>query len=124
MCPVGYLIDMNTLGEDAFQSIADPNRRESLSPLAGNEMTLNQVADNFSVGRPVISKHVEVLRESGLVKFRKRGRQKYCRHRIERLKEVADWLEQYRRFWGTSFNRLDDYLSEVQAKEEKHDSSR
>jgi len=102
---------------DVFQAIADPNRRAILSLLAKQPLTLNGVADNFRISRPAISKHVKILAECGLVVVRPRGRERYCEVRPEKLTEVTDWVEQYRRSWEQRFDRLDDLLQELQARE-------
>ena len=105
---------------DVFQAIADPTRREILGLLKGQELTLNAVAENFSISRPAISKHIRILRECGLVRVQQRGRERYCQVHLERLKPVADWAEQYRVFW----NRKLDALGEFLEKEERAKSSK
>lgn len=107
---------MNSVRRDPFQAIADPNRRAIIELIIGRELTLNQVAENFKISRPAISKHIRVLSESGLVTIRQDGRERYCRARVERLRVIADWLEPYRKFWEEAFDRLDDYLREPRRK--------
>jgi DNA-binding transcriptional ArsR family regulator len=104
---------------DVFQAIADPNRRAIISLLAGKRMTPGDLADNFSISRPAISKHIRILRESGLVTVEKHGRERYCEVRYEKLGEVSDWVEQYRKFWEAKLDSLEEYLQELQAKERK-----
>ncbi len=104
---------------DIFQAIADPNRRAMLSLLARQKLTLNGVAEHFSISRPAVSKHIKILEECGLVVVYQQGRERYCEAQPEKLKEISDWLEQYRTLWETRFNRLDQYLAEVQEKEKK-----
>lgn len=102
---------------DVFQAIADPTRRAILELLSGQSRTVNQIAEHFDISRPAISKHLKVLTECGLVVMRKRGRERYCEARLDKLDEVADWLEPYRRTWEDRFSRLDKLLEEIQNKE-------
>ena len=105
---------------DVFQAIADPNRRAILSLLAKQSLTLNGVADNFRISRPAVSRHIKILTECGLVVVQKRGRERFCEVRPEKLGEVADWVEQYRQSWEERFNRLDNVLLELQKKENQN----
>jgi DNA-binding transcriptional ArsR family regulator len=102
---------------DVFQAIADPNRRAILALLAGQRLTLNGVADNFSISRPAVSRHIKILKECGLVVVIPQGREHYCEARFDKLNEVHDWLEKYRQLWEQRFDRLDDVLLEMQKKE-------
>ena len=108
---------------DVFQAIADPNRREILNLLAGRKLTLNSLADRFSISRPAISKHVRILSECGLVTVTKKGRERYCEARYEKLTEVADWVEQYRKLWTEKLDALETYLTELQSKEKDSGSN-
>src|SRR5919108_631376 len=104
---------------NTFAALADPTRRAILARLASGEASVTELAKPFQMSLPGISKHLKVLEHAGLIA---RGRQAQWRpRRIEprALKEVDDWLERYRRFWEQSFDRLDDYLRELQAKETK-----
>jgi DNA-binding transcriptional ArsR family regulator len=105
---------------DVFQAIADPNRRAIIGLLANQNLTLNGVAARFDISRPAISKHIKILTECGLVVIHKQGRERYCEARLEKLNEVSDWVEQYRNLWEQRFDRLDEYLSELQKKEKNH----
>ena len=105
---------------DVFQAIADPNRRAILSLLAKQSLPLNHVAKHFDVSRPAISKHIKILAECGLVVIQKQGRTRYCHARLEKLSEVSDWVDQYQRVWQERFDRLDEYLTILQQKEEDH----
>lgn len=104
---------------DVFQVIADPNRRAIISLLATKKLSMNDVADHFTISRPAISKHVKVLVECGLIKIEKRGRERYCKVQIEKLAEVSDWVEQYRQLWEARSDRLEKYLEELQKSESK-----
>jgi DNA-binding transcriptional ArsR family regulator len=112
--PNGY---RSTMRRDAFQAIADPNRRAILALLAHRKLTLKGVAENFGITRPAISKHIKILAECGLVATRQRGRERYCAARLDKLIEVSDWIEQLRKVWTARLDRLDDYLNELQGKE-------
>ena len=98
---------------DVFQAIADPNRRAILALLAKQRLTLNGVADNFRISRPAVSRHIKILAECGLVYVSQQGRERYCEVRLDKLREVSDWVEQYRQLWEQRFDRLDDILEEM-----------
>ena len=98
---------------DVFQAIADPNRRAILGLLSQQRLTLNGVADNFRISRPAVSRHIKILAECGLVYVSQQGRERYCEVRLDKLREVSDWVEQYRQLWEHRFDRLDDILEEM-----------
>lgn len=104
---------------DVFQAIADPNRRAILGMLAGESLTLNGLADKFKISRPAVSKHVKILNECGLVEIKKDGRERYAIARLDKLNQVSDWVEQYRKFWEKKLDSLESYLKEIQSKETK-----
>ena len=104
---------------DVFQAIADPNRRAIIGLLANQKLTVNAVADHFSISRPAVSRHIKILKECGLVVVRQQGRERYCEIRLEKLNEVSDWVEKYQKAWERRLDRLDEYLNELQ-KEKKH----
>jgi DNA-binding transcriptional ArsR family regulator len=106
---------------DVFQAIADPTRRAILDLLAEKPLTLNGIAEHFNISRPAISKHVKVLVECGVVVIRQRGRERYCDVHWDRLNEVSNWVEQYRQMWEQRFDRLDEYLNQLQREEQQHD---
>lgn len=95
---------------DVYQAIADPTRREIIGMLAGETMNLNSVADRFDVSRPAISKHIKILVECGLIEVQQKGRERYCTARPEQLKEVADWVAEYSRFWDKKLNALKKFV--------------
>ena len=95
---------------DVFQAIADPTRREIIGLLANKTLTLNGVAENFEISRPAISKHIKILTECGLVVIKQQGRERFCAIDFNRLKEVAEWVTQYRRFWNEKLDALGDIL--------------
>ena len=103
-----------------FAALADPTRRAILARLAHGEATVTELASPFDMSLPGISKHLKVLENAGLIV---KGRDAQWRPRRldpEPLRNVAAWIEQYRRFWEESFDRLDDYLKELQRQEKKH----
>lgn len=104
---------------DVFQAIADPTRREIINMLAAKSLNLNSVAENFNVSRPAISKHIKILTECGLVVIKKQGRERYCEAKLEKLNEVSDWVEKYRKFWTAKLDALEVYLDSLQKQEKK-----
>lgn len=100
---------------DVFQAIADPTRREIINLIAHKSLNLNSVAENFSVSRPAISKHIKILTECGLIEIKQQGRERYCEARLEKLHEVSDWVEQYRKMWEQRLDALDNYLRTLQS---------
>ncbi len=99
---------------DVFQAIADPTRREIINLITHKSLNLNAVAENFSMSRPAVSKHIKILTECGLVVVKQNGRDRYCEAKLEKLSEVSDWIEQYRRFWNEKLDMLEIYLEEIQ----------
>ena len=105
---------------DVFQAIADPTRREIIGYMAGKVMNINAIAENFSISRPAISKQVKILVECGLVVVKQDGKERYCEVRLEKLNEVSQWIENYKKFWDNKLNTLEDYLKKLQTSREKH----
>ncbi len=105
---------------DTFQAIADPTRREILNMIAHQPLNVNSVSGNFDVSRTAIYKHIKILTECGLVVIKQQGRERYCKARLEKLHEVSDWVEQYRKFWNVRLDALEDYLQKLQNKKKKH----
>jgi len=101
---------------DVFQAIADPNRRIILSMLASGRLNVNQVADNFDITRSAVSQHMKILTECGLVTIRKSGRERYCEAKLDKLGEIWDWLNQYKKFWENKFDAMEIALKEIQSK--------
>src|SRR5215467_12374957 len=100
-----------------FSALADPTRRAILARLALGETTVAELAKPFDISGPAISKHLKVLEHAGLVTRGREAQWRPCRIEPAALKEVDDWLEEYRRFWDARLDRLEDYLNELQAKE-------
>lgn len=99
-----------------FAALADPTRRAILARLTGGARSVNELAEPHDMSLPAISKHLKVLERSGLVTRTREAQWRPCRLEAAPLKEATDWLEHYRRHWEESFDRLDDYLRELQAK--------
>ncbi|WP_345949341.1 MULTISPECIES: metalloregulator ArsR/SmtB family transcription factor [unclassified Mucilaginibacter] len=102
---------------DVFQAIADPTRRAILGLIAEKPQNLNAIAEKFDVTRQAVSLHVKILTECGLLEIKRKGRERYCEGRFEKLGEVANWVEQYRKLWESRFDSLEDYLKEIQTKQ-------
>jgi len=105
---------------DVFHAISDSNRRAIIGLLANQKLTVNAVAEHFPISRPAVSRHIKILKECGLLIVRQHGRERYCEVRLDRLNEVAEWVQQSQKTWNQRFDRLDEYLSELQKKEKKH----
>ncbi len=99
-------------------ALADPTRRAILARLAKGEATVLELAAPFDLSLPGVSKHLKVLQRAGLITQGRRAQWRPCRLEPEPLKEVADWLEQYRHIWEEQFDRLDDYLKQLQREEQ------
>jgi DNA-binding transcriptional ArsR family regulator len=110
---------MDPLSE-TFAALADPTRRAILGRLVSGEASVTELAAPFDMSMPAISKHLKVLERAGLIARGREAQWRPCRLEAGRLKDVADWVEHYRRFWEESFDRLDDYLRELKHRELKH----
>jgi DNA-binding transcriptional ArsR family regulator len=106
-----------------FAALADPTRRAILARLVAGEASVSELAEPFEMSLPAVSKHLKVLERAGLIRRGREAQWRPCRLTAGPLKDVADWVEHYRRFWTESFDRLDIYLRELQAKEKKHERS-
>jgi DNA-binding transcriptional ArsR family regulator len=103
-----------------FAALADPTRRAILARLASGEASVMELAEPFAMSLPAISKHLKVLERAGLIARGREAQWRPCRLEAGPLKDAADWLEHYRRFWEQSLDRLEAYLPELQRKEQKH----
>jgi len=101
-----------------FAALADPTRRAILARLASGEACVTELAGPFEMSLPAVSKHLKVLERAGLIARGRDAQWRPCRLQAAPLKDADKWLEQYRRFWEESFDRLDVYLRELQRKEE------
>lgn len=105
-----------------FAALADPTRRAILARLAQGEATVTELAAPFDMSLPGISKHLRVLQRAGLIEQGRQAQWRPCRLAPEPLRNVADWVGQYRRHWEQSFERLDAYLRDLQEQQPKGDS--
>ena len=103
-----------------FAALADPTRRAILARLISDEASVTELARPFEMSLPAVSKHLKVLERAGLIERGREAQWRPCRLQAAPLRLVSDWVEHYRKFWDESFDRLDAYLKEVQAKEKKH----
>jgi DNA-binding transcriptional ArsR family regulator len=103
-----------------FSALADPTRRAILARLTLGEASVNELAEPFEMSLPAVSKHLKVLERAGLIARGREAQWRPCTLRAGPLKDIADWVEHYRRFWEQSFDRLDDYLKELQGKGKKN----
>jgi DNA-binding transcriptional ArsR family regulator len=107
-----------------FAALADPTRRAILARLHSGETSVTQLAEPFDISLPAISKHLKVLERAGLIARSREAQWRPCRIQARPLREVADWVDHYRKFWMESFDRLDDYLQELKksqvTQEKKH----
>jgi DNA-binding transcriptional ArsR family regulator len=115
---------------DTFAALADPTRRAILARLMAGEASVTELAEPFAMSLPAISKHLKVLERAGLITRGREAQWRPCRLEADPLREVADWVEGYRRFWEQSqerYDRLDDYLrqaqGQAQGKEEPDDQT-
>jgi DNA-binding transcriptional ArsR family regulator len=97
---------------DVFQAIADPTRREIIDLIATQSLPVNEVANRFEISRPAVSKHIKILNECGLVVIQKKGRKRYCRADVRKLKKVSDWANKYQKFWTKKLDSLEALLNE------------
>ena len=101
--------------QDLFQAIADPTRRAILTLLAMQALTPNAMAEKFDMSRQAVSKHIKVLQECELIKPEQSGREIYYHFNPKKMKEIADWLEPYRKMWDGRLTAMDDLLTEMQS---------
>jgi DNA-binding transcriptional ArsR family regulator len=104
-----------------FAALADPTRRAILARLAQGEATVGELAAPFDMSLPGISKHLKVLQRAGLIEQGRQAQWRPCRLQAEPLRNVAEWVNQYRQHWEESFERLDAYLREVQTRQDTQD---
>jgi DNA-binding transcriptional ArsR family regulator len=104
------------MNRDIFQAIADPTRRTIIALIAIQAMTPNAIAENFDTTRQAVSKHLRILTECELVEQEQKGREIYYSLKIEKLREIDKWLDQYREIWETRFDQLDHVLSKIKGR--------
>ncbi|HSY09522.1 MAG TPA: metalloregulator ArsR/SmtB family transcription factor [Candidatus Dormibacteraeota bacterium] len=102
-----------------FAALADPTRRRILEHLAHGDRCVTDLARPYSMSLPGVSKHLRVLENAGLIRRRRRGRVHSLKLQAAPMKQASQWIEEYRKFWEESFDRLDEYLKQLQSKEKK-----
>ena len=101
---------------DPFNAVAEPKRRQVLEVLGERELSVNEIVELLGWNQPMVSKHLRVLKQVGLVSERRVGRQRLYRVNAERLKPIFDWVTPFERFWSESYERLDEVLQEQQSR--------
>jgi DNA-binding transcriptional ArsR family regulator len=104
------------LRRDAFQALADPTRRTILLLVASQSMTAGAIASNFDTARPTVSKHLQILTECELIEQEQNGREIYYHINPKKIKEVADFIEPFRKMWNDRFNKLETVMKKHKAK--------
>jgi DNA-binding transcriptional ArsR family regulator len=104
------------LRRDVFQAIADPTRRSILSLLASQSLTAGAIAANFDTARPTVSKHLQILTECSLLKQEQTGREIYYHINAKKMKEIADFIEPFRKMWDDRFNKLEAIMKKYKTK--------
>jgi DNA-binding transcriptional ArsR family regulator len=102
---------------DPFNAVAEPRRREVLEVIGADELSVNEIVERLGWNQPMVSKHLGVLKQVGLVSERRAGRKRLYRVNAENLKPIYDWVSPFERFWSDRFDRLDEVLKEIQKKE-------
>lgn len=101
-----------------FAALSDPTRRAILARLALGETSVKELLEPFSISAPTVTKHLKVLERAGLITRSRDAQRRPCRLKATPLREVSDWVENYRQFWEQSMNRLDDYLAALERKKD------
>jgi len=104
---------------DPFNAVAEPKRRKVLEVLGTQELSVNEIVERLGWNQPMVSKHLGVLKEVGLVSERRVGRKRLYRVNAERLKPIYDWVAPFERYWSESYDRLDDVLEDLKSKEKR-----
>ena len=102
---------------DPFNAVAEPKRRQVLEALGRQELSVNEIVRKLGWTQPMVSKHLGVLKQVGLVSERRHGRQRLYRVNAERLKPIYDWVTPFERYWSESFDHLDEVLEQIKNKE-------
>ncbi|HEU4553870.1 MAG TPA: metalloregulator ArsR/SmtB family transcription factor [Chitinophaga sp.] len=98
---------------DVYQAIADPTRRAIINMIAAKPQNVNSIAEHFNVTRQAISLHVKILTDCGLIVIRQQGRDRFCEAQLNRLSEVAAWVDQYRQHWESKLDAMETYLEKL-----------
>jgi DNA-binding transcriptional ArsR family regulator len=104
---------------DVYQAIADPTRRAIIQLIAAEPLDIKSLTEKFEMSQQAVSLHVKLLVDCGLVRMEQRGRNRYCRPKLDKLSEVAEWVDQYRQHWESKLDSLETYLAKLK-KERKY----
>jgi DNA-binding transcriptional ArsR family regulator len=110
--------------DETFAALADPTRRRILADLAGGDRCVTELARPYAMSLPAVSKHLRVLERAGLIHRRRCGRLHSLKLEAEPMKQAAGWIEEYRKFWEGSLDRLDDYLKQLQTMANQDDAKK
>ncbi len=116
---IGCILLFDVMKRDVFQAIADPTRRAIIALIALQTMTPNAIAEHFDTSRQAVSKHLRILAECEVVRQEQKGREIYYHLEIDKIKEIDEWLEQYRQIWESRFEQLDSLLNELKQQDKK-----
>src|SRR3954468_15621542 len=116
MQPFGCILSSEVMKRDIFQAIADPTRRAIIALIALQAMTPNAIAEHFDTTRQAVSKHLRILTECQLVKQKQSGREIYYQLNRDKMQEIDQWLEQFKKIWESRFNQLDELLLNLKNK--------
>jgi len=105
---------------DAFQVIADPNRRQILQMLTKDTMNINALAKNFDMSRPAVSKHIKILYSAGFISIQEIGRERYCLLNEEGFNELRNWINHFDKFWVNKLKKLETILNNKQNSSHKN----
>lgn len=100
--------------QDIFQAIADPTRRQIINMVHQHPLTINTVAGQFDMSRQAVSLHIKILTDCGLIAINQKGRERYCEAKLDGLNEVSVWIEQYRQYFESRLDSMENYLSKIQ----------
>lgn len=105
---------------DVFQAIADPVRRDIIQLVSTRSLSVNEVAEEFEISRPAISKHLKILNECGIIEINKKGRERFCVIQPKNLLPAFLWIEQYQKLWEDKIDSFENYLIELKTKKENN----
>lgn len=118
-----WFLNLNKMRRDIFQAIADPTRRAIISLIAVQAMTPNAIAEHFDTSRQAISKHLRILSECELIQQEQKGREIYYQLELDKMKEIDQWLAQFKAIWENRFNELDTILATLKNKTDENEST-
>jgi DNA-binding transcriptional ArsR family regulator len=109
-----------SMRRDVFQAIADPIRRDIIELVSKKNLTVNDIAAAFNISRPAISKHIKILNECDIIEIQKEGRKRFCKIQPQNLLPAFLWIEQYKKLWEDRIDSFENYLMELQSKNDKN----